>query len=658
VDIEWLDVDGGLVPHSGGRALLWAPQEGSQVDFLTSPIFETLLCGPRGTGKTDTLLMDFLQHTGSKTTPNSNEARGFGDAWSGILFRQSYPALDDVVSKSLRWFNQLPVGNRPHFNVGNYTWKWPTGESLRFRQLKDRKDYDKYHGHCLPPGSRVLMSDGSWKLIQKIRPFDWIRLPYSPYHSITLPVQYTTVDEFDGYLLEYESDETYIRCTPDHDVCYWDRESAKIRRKPFCEFVTGDEIVLGDMRRVVFNSSLVRYDHYVGEVFCLGIPVFHRFIAQQDGSKTPWMSGNSYPWIGFEELTTWATPVLYQRMLSLCRGTAPGMPRKIRSTTNPNGYGHTWVKKRFQLPVGSGRRIGKIVTTEGEKPRVAINSKLSENKVLLYSDPDYVKNLRGACQNESERAAWIDGSWDITSGGMFDDIWDSGTHVVPNIIGCIPHSWRVDRSFDWGSSSPASVGFWAESDGTELVYPDGTTVHTVRGDLFRIAEWYVWNGDADKPKGLCMLAEDIAQGIVQRQVDWGINEIIKPGPADNSINSVENGNCVASDMRASVMVNGKRMRGVSWTKSDKRPGSRVIGWQQMRKYLSGALNKSKLPRERPGLFICEQCVDFIRTVPLLPRDERKLDDIPTDNIEDHIADEARYRIRGRVPITQGDVIGG
>ena len=37
------------------------------------------------------------------------------------------------------------------------------------------------------------------------------------------------------------------------------------------------------------------------------------------------------------------------------------------------------------------------------------------------------------------------------------------------------------------------------------------------------------------------------------------------------------------------------------------------------------------------------CRQFIRTFPVLPRDDKKPDDIDTE-AEDHIADEARYRV--------------
>ena len=68
----------------------WAPLPGAQFQFLTCPIYEALMHGTRGGGKTDTLLMSFAQHTG----------KGFGQHWRGVLFRLTYPQLADVVAKS------------------------------------------------------------------------------------------------------------------------------------------------------------------------------------------------------------------------------------------------------------------------------------------------------------------------------------------------------------------------------------------------------------------------------------------------------------------------------------------------------------------------------------------------------------------------------
>jgi hypothetical protein len=264
---------------------------------------------------------------------------------------------------------------------------------------------------------------------------------------------------------------------------------------------------------------------------------------------------------------------------------------------------------------------------------MAIHGNIHENRVLLEADPEYLNRLRAAARNDAELKAWLEGSWDIVAGGMFDDVWKPRFNVVPDFpASAIPRGWRVDRSFDWGSSKPFSVGWWAESNGEPIKIGD-RLIGEVRGDLVRFAEWYGWTGRRNE--GVKMLARDIALGILDREEDMGLKGRVVPGPADSAIWGEENGMSIERDMR---------MAGVYWEKADKSPGSRVQGWQILRERLSNAAPiRIGEPREQPGLFVTRRCVQFQETVPVLPRSQRNPDDIDTE-AEDHIADEVRYRL--------------
>lgn len=370
--------------------------------------------------------------------------------------------------------------------------------------------------------------------------------------------------------------------------------------------------------------------------------------------------GHAYPWIAWEELTTWPDSGCYTRMFSCCRSTKAGMPRRIRATTNPYGSGFTWVKERFQLPLPPGQMLGPVIETMGDEAvgdRCAINSDLRENLVLMTAQPDYINNIRASARNEAELAAWLHGSWDITSGGMFDDIWVKVRNkaVVPPFR--IPDGWRIDTSFDWGSSRPFSVAWWAESDGSDIIWPNGARMRTVKGDLFRIKEWYGWDGKTPN-RGCRMLAKDIAKGMVEREIGWGIRGRVRRGIADASIFDEQNGNSIARDMEESVLIDGHRHRGIYFDPADKRSGSRKQGWEQVRKMLSAVIPEEEgLPREEAGLFVTTDCVHFIRTVPTLPRDKDDLDDVDTE-AEDHVADEVRYRVRKEHRTVKGGKITG
>lgn len=487
--------------------LVWKPLKGSQTLAMSCPANVIIYHGTRGPGKTDAQLMRFRRNVGI----------GYGQFWRGVIFDREYKNLDDMISKSQRWFPKFMDGARFLKSNADYKWVWPTGEELLFRSVKRDSDYWAYHGQEFPF-------------------IGWNELTKYP----------------DGKLFD-----AMMSCN---------RSSFLPDENPVIDPVTGE----------------------------------HTFL--------------------------------------------PEIPLEIFSTTNPFGVGHNWVKKKFINASPMGKILATTINvfnprTEKQedvtKTQCHIFGSYRENR---YLSPEYIAVLE-SITDPNKKKAWLTGSWDIVSGGMFDDVWNSDQHVIPPFK--IPHSWKIDRSFDWGSSAPFSVGWWAQSDGSDVMLADGTWKSTVRGDLFRILEWYGTNGNTNE--GLKMLAKDIAKGIIEREVAAGYRGRAVPGPADNSINDVENGNSIARDMSARVRIGSKMYAGVKWTRSDKRPGSRITGWEKVRERLHAALRPKEGPRERPGIFVFNNCKHFIDLFPVLPRDEKKPDDVDTD-AEDHVGDEVRYKV--------------
>lgn len=393
-----------------------------------------------------------------------------------------------------------------------------------------------------------------------------------------------------------------------------------------------------------FNRSKMMWEWTTGEVLLL------RHMARPSDYWN--YHGHEYPYIGWEELCNWPNDQCYTSMMACCRSSTSGVPRIVRSTTNSYGSGHNWVKDRFRL---DGRWWERIVIDDAtdaggrlEPVRTAIYGHIDENRIFLKANPNYKQTIIAAASNPAMLEAWLYGSWDIVAGGMFGDVWNSAHNIVPQFE--VPHSWRIDRSFDWGSSAPFSVGWWAESDGSDLRLPDGTFRSTVKGDLFRVHEWYGWTGKPNQ--GIQMLAVDIAKGIVERELQWGLRVgsgsqeqvRVRPGPADNSIHDVVNGMSIAMDMSRPIRVGNEMHKGISWSRSDKSAGSVKNGLEQVRKMMRNAHPGEGRPREQPGLYVTVECKQFIRTVPSLPRSERDMDTIDP-NAEDHVIDESRYRVR-------------
>lgn len=121
-----------------GLDTVWEPHPGAQVKFLRCPVYEALLGGNRGGGKTDALLMDFLQGVGV----------GYGASWKGILFREQYTQLTDLINKCHKWVRQIFPDAK--YNGSEHTWRFGTGELLYLRYMRVPSDYWAYHGHEYP----------------------------------------------------------------------------------------------------------------------------------------------------------------------------------------------------------------------------------------------------------------------------------------------------------------------------------------------------------------------------------------------------------------------------------------------------------------------------------------------------------------------------
>lgn len=311
--------------------------------------------------------------------------------------------------------------------------------------------------------------------------------------------------------------------------------------------------------------------------------------------------------------------------LPIPAGLAGVFPRIIASS-NPGGVGHNWVKAMF-VDFARPMEVKRAEAEDGGMLRQFIPARLEDNPTLRQNDADYEQRLQGM-DDPALVKAMREGDWNILAGGMFDDVWHARLALRPFPV---PPSWRIDRAFDWGSSKPFSIGWWAESDGTPATMADGAERSFPRGTLFRIAEWYGWDG-RNPNVGLKLSDAEIGRGIRERERDapWGTR--VSPGPADSMIFDVSPGYpSIAADIAKA---------GVTFVSADKKPGSRKAGWQALR----GRLRAAKAgDRETPGLYVFDTCEQFIRTVPVLPRLARDRDDVDT-NAEDHIADETRYRV--------------
>ena len=179
--------------------------------------------------------------------------------------------------------------------------------------------------------------------------------------------------------------------------------------------------------------------------------------------------GLAYDFIGFDELTHF-TSTQYEYLKSRNRPNGPGTEVYIRSTANPGGVGHGWVKSRFVTAGEAGKPIVEVVRVKAPdgsieykaQSRVYIPASVFDNKKLMENDPNYVTHL--AALPEAERNALLYGNWNSFTGQVFTEFrndpagYDSHqwTHVIKPFE--IPDWWRVFRTYDFAYPRPYADG--------------------------------------------------------------------------------------------------------------------------------------------------------------------------------------------------------
>lgn len=298
------------------------------------------------------------------------------------------------------------------------------------------------------------------------------------------------------------------------------------------------------------------------------------------------------------------------KKLNACIRGVNNFPKRVYYTCNPGGEGHAWVKRLF---------IDKRYKA-GEKPEEYefIQSLVLDNKALMDAQPEYVEQLKSL--PPKLRDAWLYGRWDIFEGQVFEEFTDDPehyhdrlwTHVIEPFK--VPETWRIYRGFDWGYTKPFSCAWYA-------VDHDGR--------IYRIREYYGCQKDMSTHEsipneGLKMTAGEVAEGIRQIEAaDPNLQGKTIIGIADPAIFDKSTGVSIAEEMEK---------HRVYWEPGDH---TRIAGKMQCHYRL--AFDEHGVPM----FYVFSDCTDFIRTIPTLIYDERKVEDINTEQ-EDHIYDEWRY----------------
>lgn len=300
-----------------------------------------------------------------------------------------------------------------------------------------------------------------------------------------------------------------------------------------------------------------------------------------------------YDVIRFDELTHF-TEYMYVYMISRCRG-ANSYPKYMKSSTNPGGVGHSWVKDRF-IDIGEANTIHNIKQKDGTtSSRIFIPSFVQDNLFLMTNDKDYVKRLQNL--PEKEKKALLYGEWDIFDGQFFTE-FKRNIHVCKPFE--IPKTWRIFRTRDYGLDMCAC--YWIALD---------------------------WNMNAYVYKEL------YESNLIVSEAARKINEMTTEdiycdyAPPDLWNRNRDTGKST-SDIFAE---NGQYL-----TKAD---NNRVTGWLAVHEWLK--IIEDEQGQKTCKLHIFSNCVNLIRTLPAVQHDEKNPNDVANEPHElTHAPDALRY----------------
>ena len=303
--------------------------------------------------------------------------------------------------------------------------------------------------------------------------------------------------------------------------------------------------------------------------------------------------GQSYSWIGFDEITHLPTEFSWNYLSSRLRTIDSEIEPYLRCTANPGGVGAHWVKKRYINP----SEPGKSFKGDDGLTRRFIPARLTDNPYLSV-DGRYEEMLHAL--PPVQRKQLLDGDWDVTEGAAFTE-FDPNVHIIPPFQ--LPIGWERVKGIDYGYASESAC-IWAtvdSSDGTLVVYRELYKKNLTGYDLGKV----ITEMELEDPFAVAGVLDTSA---------WARTGTTGPTVGEALVNE------------------GHKLR-----KADK---NRIQGKIQIHEYLKIQ------PSGRPKLQIFNTCPNLIKELQSIPMDKTKPEDVDT-HAPDHAYDALRYLIMSR-----------
>lgn len=321
--------------------------------------------------------------------------------------------------------------------------------------------------------------------------------------------------------------------------------------------------------------------------------------------------GHSYTFVGFDEITHWPSPEPIDKLWA-CLRSPHGVPCVRRSTGNPGGPGHVWVKERyridrplqpfwFPLVDGDGNPIRDVRGEPLKIHTVFIPSLLDDNPLLMKNDPMYEARIASAGSAELFKA-WRYGNWDVLAGQYFD-IWNPREHTVEPELAAPPPWATCWMSGDWGFNDKTVI-LWHWMDENSRIYTYRELCFSGKTPA-EIGELITASTPKSEKVTLFPFSPD---AFHKRTSPKSVSEII--------FDSMD-----------------KERLPMPYRADDDRIG----GWQLMYQLLKSGQWK-----------VSKNCPELIRSIPMLIRDADRAGGDPNDIADspvDHAPDAARYGLK-------------
>ena len=354
--------------------------------------------------------------------------------------------------------------------------------------------------------------------------------------------------------------------------------------------------------------------------------------------------GAEFLFIGIDELTHF-TLKQWQFLTSRNRcpvesyTEGPNTGKKVfpcmAGATNPGNIGHAWVKALW---------VDKVAPAGFERPELYdvgeyefVRARIEDNPIYA-NDVNYKKTL--AALPDRLRRAFLEGDWSVLEGQYFD-LFEIGRHTAR------AEALRLEEwaprwiSIDWGFKHPSAV-YWHGASLSAVISNQLSAISqresprdgSLGGDTLRSFGPANYAGPQDhNARRIVTYREFVQSGLSPRMLGQAIVERTERERIREIYLSPD-----AFAKRTSEASIAEQLGDVLEQNGLPRPvpanDDRIGGWQLMYQLL-----------ERDAWMIAENCPRLIECLPLLVRDERRVEDVRKMEGDD-AADAARY---GLVP---------